>query len=75
MFAIGIMPNPFLNLFDQSSERILGRVRVAARPALGARRLALGPTSAPASQLAKRLVPTPAKRQAPSARRRDRREP
>src|SRR5262249_1871067 len=35
MFVIGVMPNPFLNLFDQSSARILGRVRVASRPALG----------------------------------------
>jgi NADH-quinone oxidoreductase subunit M len=42
MFAIGIMPNPFLNLFDQSSERILGRVRVASRPALDLSRHAAG---------------------------------
>jgi NADH-quinone oxidoreductase subunit M len=41
MFAIGIMPNPFLNLFDQSSERILGRVRMAQRPPAAVRALSL----------------------------------
>jgi NADH:ubiquinone oxidoreductase subunit 4 (subunit M) len=37
MFAIGIMPNPVLNLFDQSSERILGRVRVTQGQTVSAR--------------------------------------
>jgi NADH-quinone oxidoreductase subunit M len=60
MFVIGVMPNPFLNLFDQSSDRILGRVRVASLSERSAQSAVRGPTGTPTRRLPARYVPVSA---------------